>query len=176
MVEAIAAVVNLSYTVLYMQASPWAFPVAAFGAILFAGICWRKSMLAEFGLWVFYIGFAVYGWITTSEHWPEPAFSAPHLHLFSCVLVLAGTWMLARLLRAWGERTAAGWDAFTTVGSLVATYWMLSFDPLNWWYWMVIDAAAVVLYLKNGLFWGAGLFAVYGLLAFEGWFNLFTWI
>lgn len=170
-----AAAVNIAYTVLYLQSSAWAFPVAAVGAALFIGVCWRKRMLAEAGLWAFYLAFAAYGMARTTEVWPEPAFSGWRAHAIGWAVIAGGTWALTRALRRWGKGTAVGLDAFTTVGSLVATHWMLAFDPVNWWYWMVIDAAAVVLYLRNGLRWGAALFGVYTLLAVEGWFDWLPW-
>ena len=170
-----AAGLNLGYTLLYLQESAWAFPVAAVGAVLFFFVCARRKMLAEAGLWVFYFGFALYGLFATAEAWPEPQFAGWGPHVLSVVGVAAGTWALTLGLRRWGERTAVGLDAFTTVGSLVATGWMLAFDPVNWWYWIVIDAAAVVLYWRNGLRWGAALFFLYTLLAVEGWFNWLAW-
>ena len=175
-VEPWAAAANVAYTVLYLRESAWAFPVAALGAVLFGWVCWRKGMLAEAGLWTFYLGFAVYGWTSTATGWPEPVMRPWWAHGLALLGIAAGTWLLAKALRRWGERTAVGWDAFTTIGSLVATGWMLAFDPINWWYWMAIDAAAIVLYLRNGLRWGAGLFAFYTLLAVEGWFNFIPWI
>jgi nicotinamide mononucleotide transporter len=165
----------MTYTVMYLQASEWAFPVAALGAVLFSGICWRKRMFAEAALWVFYLGYAVYGMVATHGEWPEPVHAGWGAHAVSLLVISVGTWALARGLRRWGERTAVGLDAFTTVGSIVATHWMLAFDPVNWWYWMVIDAAAIALYWRNGLRWGATLFAVYLLLAVEGWFDVLTW-
>jgi len=174
--EPFAAAVNVAYTVLYLREAAAAFPVAAAGAVLFGWICWKKRMLAEAALWAFYIGFAGYGWLTTSSGWPEPVMHAWWAHAGSVLAIGVLTAGLTRALKRWGERTAVGWDAFTTVSSLIATGWMLAFDPLNWWYWMVINAASVVLYLRNGLRWGALLFTLYTLLAVEGWFDFFNWI
>ena len=54
-------------------------------------------------------------------------------------------------------------DAFTTVFSVVGTWWMIQGDPTNWLYWMVIDAVSIYLYAKRGMPWGALLFALYTL-------------
>lgn len=88
-------------------------------------------------------------------------------------LVWAGlTWWLRRR----GEADLPGWDAFTTVGSLLATVWMVQFVHANWLYWIVVDAVAIGLYLRKRLFWGAGLMAIYTLLAVEGFWDLLSWI
>ena len=66
-------------------------------------------------------------------------------------------------------------DAFTTVFSIVGTWWMIQGDPANWLYWMVIDVVSIFLYAKRGMPWGAFLFAVYTLLAVDGWFDGVAW-
>ena len=66
-------------------------------------------------------------------------------------------------------------DAFTTVFSVVGTWWMTQGDPANWLYWMVIDAVSIYLYAKRGMPWGALLFALYTLLAVDGWFAGISW-
>jgi nicotinamide mononucleotide transporter len=62
-------------------------------------------------------------------------------------------------------------DAFTTVFSVVATWWMVQWDPINWLHWIVIDAVSICLYMKRGMPWGALLFAVYTALAVHGWLD-----
>ena len=66
-------------------------------------------------------------------------------------------------------------DGFTTVFSILATWWMIQFDALNWWYWLVIDLVSVWLYAKRGMPWGALLFAVYSLMALDGCFEAIEW-
>ena len=66
-------------------------------------------------------------------------------------------------------------DAFTTVFSILGTWWMIQGDPVNWIYWMVIDAVSIYLYAKRGMPWGALLFFLYGLMAADGWFERISW-
>ena len=40
---------------------------------------------------------------------------------------------------------------------------------------MVIDVVSIFLYAKRGMPWGAFLFAVYTLLAVDGWFDGIAW-
>ena len=90
-------------------------------------------------------------------------------HALSIGVGLVAWWALGRFFqgKSWRPRL----DAFTTVGSLVATYWMLQFVHANWLYWIVVNAVSIVLYASRGLRWGTGLFVLYTLLALEGWFN-----
>ena len=65
-------------------------------------------------------------------------------------------------------------DAFTTVFSIVGTWWMIQGDPANWLYWIIIDVVSIFLYQKRNAL-GAFLFAVYTLLAVDGWFDGISW-
>ena len=60
------------------------------------------------------------------------------------------------------------WDAFTTAGSIVAT-WMLTKKIIEHWIlWVVIDIVSLGLYLHRGLFPTAVLFAIYTTMAVVG--------
>jgi len=52
---------------------------------------------------------------------------------------------------------------------------MLQFVHANWLYWIVVNAAAVILYSGRRMHWTVGLFILYTALAIEGWFDFFQW-
>jgi nicotinamide mononucleotide transporter len=105
----------------------------------------------------------------------EPAISDPTAHAIGLGLGVV-VWPLATVgLRKWSAAERPGLDVFTTVGSLLATYWMVANDPWNWWYWVVVNAAAIVLYARSGLVWGTALQCIYLVLALEGLFNFLPW-
>jgi nicotinamide mononucleotide transporter len=63
------------------------------------------------------------------------------------------------------------WDAFTTSGSIVAT-WMLARKMIeNWIFWVVIDFVALGTYLYKGLFATTVLFLVYTFMAVIGFYK-----
>jgi nicotinamide mononucleotide transporter len=175
--EPIAALLNLVYTFGYLQGEKASFFCAGFGSLMFAWICWQRQLFAEFSLWLFYIGLAFYGLYAVQDSWPDPlpvASLSAHCASIGIGIIL---WIVtARFLMKTGKAALPIFDAFTTIGSLVASYWMLQFVQANWLYWIIIDTVAIVLYWKRGLYWGAALFGVYTLLALEGWFDFFSWI
>ena len=62
-------------------------------------------------------------------------------------------------------------DAFTTALSMVAM-WMLARKYLEQWLvWIVVDVVSVALYLYKGLFFTAGLYALYAIIAVYGYWN-----
>lgn len=168
--EPLAAVLNLLYTVGYQQNASWAFGAGGIGSALFLLICWQRQMKAEALLWVYYVGMAVYGAFVVQDAWPSPLpIATPTEHLLSIGAGLAAwgiAWMALR-----GKSWKPGLDAFTTIGSIIATYWMMQFVHSNWLYWIVINAASVWLYASRKLHWGTGLFVLYTLLALAGWFH-----
>jgi nicotinamide mononucleotide transporter len=171
--EPIAAGLNLLYTIGYLQGHATSFLCAGIGSILFAWICWQRHLRAESALWLFYIGLAVYGYWSVQETWPDPLpVASLQAHAISIAIGLASWIVVAHLLTRTDRSALPGLDAFTTVGSLIASYWMLQFVQANWLYWIVIDIVAIALYWKRGLYWGAALFCLYTLLAIEGWFDL----
>ena len=168
--EPLAVALNIAYTLGYQAGEAWAFPAGGFGSALFLVICWQRQLKLEAFLWLYYIGMAGYGAWAVQSAWPDPLPTASlEAHALSIGLGLIAWWALSRFFqgKSWRPRL----DAFTTVGSLIATYWMLQFVHANWLYWIVINAVSVVLYVSRGLKWGTGLFVLYTLLALEGWFN-----
>ena len=89
-----------------------------------------------------------------------------HALAITAVLLLSGIsgWLLARHTDA----ALPYLDSFTTWGAMLAT-WMVARKLLeNWYYWFVIDSAAIWLYLHRGLHLTALLFAVYLVLIVIG--------
>ena len=174
--EPLAAILNLGYTIGYMNAAPWSFHLAAIGSSLYLAICWQRRMLAESTLWLYYIIMAWLGMSAVEEAWPNPLPISSGMDHFISIALAIGTWGALTILLKWhGKAWRPGLDAFTTVGSLLATYWMLQFVHANWLYWIVVNAAAVILYRGRKMHWTVGLFVVYTALAIEGWFDFFQW-
>jgi nicotinamide mononucleotide transporter len=174
--EPAAVLLNLVYTVGYMRGWPGCFLAAGIGSTLFVAICAQRRLLAEAGLWLFYIGFAMYGWWNVGADWPaELPVATAAAHALSIALAGVAWWGLAAFLRR-QKADLPAWDALTTVGSLLATYWMVQLVQANWLYWIVIDAAAIGLYVRKQLRWGAALMFIYTLLAIEGYFDFFAWL
>jgi nicotinamide mononucleotide transporter len=172
--EALAAVLNLGYTVGYMLEQSWAYPAAFVGSVLFVWVCHRKRLLAEAFLWAAYAAFAVWGMVRADQGWEAvvPDAGAHAAGLGAAAMAWGLGWVA---LRRWTDATSVGLDLFTTVGSLLATYWMVLNDPWNWRYWVVVNAAGVLLYARSGLRWGMGLQVLYLLLACEGMWDFLPW-
>ena len=168
--EPVAVALNIAYTLGYQAGEAWAFLAGGIGSALFLSICAQRQLKLEALLWLYYIGMAIYGAYSVQSAWPNPLPTASlKAHALSIGLGILAWWGLSRGFqgKSWRPRL----DAFTTVGSFVATYWMLQFVQANWLYWIVINTVSIFLYASRGLKWGTGLFILYTLMAIEGWFN-----
>ena len=172
--EGLAVLLSLGYTWGYLQGwTPWCFLPAALGAGLLAWLCWRRNILAEAALQLFYVAFAGYGaWLSSGEQDWTPQAEPLSWHLTAIVLTTGATLTTAWALQRWTRSAMPLTDAFTTVFSLWATWLMVQNHHANWAYWIAIDAVAIVLYAKRGLPFGAALYAIYLVMAVMGWFEL----
>ena len=172
--EGLAVLLSLGYTWGYLKGwTPWCFLPAALGAGLLAWLCWRRNILAEAALQLFYVAFAGYGtWLSSEAQDWTPQAEPLSWHLTAIALTTGATLVTAWALQRWTRSAMHLTDAFTTVFSLWATWLMVQNHHANWAYWIAIDAVAIVLYAKRGLPFGAALYAIYLVMAVMGWFEL----
>lgn len=170
-IEGFAVVFNLLYTLLYIRESALCWPFAFVGSILFVFLCFKKKLLAETALQVFYVLFAVYGYVSMGASWEEHSWLlSTHLGLiFSGAILCLISWQLLKRLT---QAELPLLDSFTTIFSLIATWVMVNFVHENWLYWIIIDFVSIYLYAKRGMYFGALLFVIYLLLAINGYWNL----
>jgi nicotinamide mononucleotide transporter len=66
------------------------------------------------------------------------------------------------------DSPVAGWDAFITALSVVAT-WMLARKIYeHWYFWVVVNTVSAVIFYTRGLYPTMILYIVYGLMSFIG--------
>ena len=172
LIEALAVVFSLAYTWMYLKGQlPEGYILAGLGAGLFAFLCWRRKIYAESALQFFYIGMAVYGYNLISEGETSADQLTLYTHAIWLSAAILGTVLLGLFLKHSTDAAMPYLDAFTTIFSLVATWLMINLVHDNWLYWIVIDTVSIYLYAKRGLKLSSVLFALYLLLAIDGYFE-----
>lgn len=167
--EVIGVVTGLAYTLLITYGYVWCWLFAIISSAIYLYICFRKKIYAESLLQIFYISTAIYGWM----HWAD-AEGTLHASLpwnMHIVVILSGASLVlinGFLLKKVTDAATPYIDSFTTVFSIFATLMMINLIPDNWWYWIVIDAVSVYLYINRKLYLTAALFAIYTVLAING--------
>jgi nicotinamide mononucleotide transporter len=173
--EIAAVVFSITYTVLITYENILCWPAAIIASIIFIYLVYGKRLIAETVLHAFYLLAAVYGWIMwgTSESFQVNSYGL-NINLALIAGSLALVMISGFLLKKFFSAAMPYIDSFTTIFSFIATYMMAHMVLENWLYWIVIDSVSVYMYARRGLQIGALLFAVYTVLAINGyiqWLN-----
>jgi nicotinamide mononucleotide transporter len=151
----------------------WCWPVGIVSVLLFVGVFYHARLYAAMGLQVVYVGLAVYGWYAWARggrgHSPlRVSRASPATLVVSLLAAVASAAALAWWLRQRTDEALPLTDAATTAFSLVAQ-WMQTRKLIeNWGVWLIVDVVYVGMNLSQGLFWTAGLYAIYCGLAVAG--------
>ncbi|GIV33843.1 MAG: nicotinamide mononucleotide transporter [Chitinophagales bacterium] len=169
LLEAVAVICSILYTVLITYEIIWCWSFAIIASILFIYLVYRKKLLAETVLHIFYLLAAVYGWVTwgsadggSIQSWGIKN----NLLVLGCGFLLTG--ITGFTLKRYSPAALPYVDAFTTVFSILATYMMAHRILENWLYWIVIDSISVFMYARRDLHLGALLYVIYTILAVNG--------
>lgn len=173
--EWLALASGLGYALLAVRRDRRAWVFGAVSSALLAWIAAGARLPLQAALQAAYVAMAVYGFRT----WTREADAADagrvrvtrwplRRNALALACVALGTLAVAPLLAA---HTDAAWprlDAAVTLGSLLAT-WMTARALIdNWVWWLVVDAASLVLYASQGLVFVALLYLVYFVIALVG--------
>lgn len=173
--EWLALAAGLGYAVLAVRRDRRAWIFGALSSALLAWLAAGARLPLQAALQTVYVAFAVYGFRTWTRE--ADATDAGRVRILrwplwrngaALLAVGIGTLAFAPLL---ARHTDAAWptlDAAVTLGSLLAT-WMTARALLdNWAWWIVVDAASLVLYASQGLMFVALLYLVYMIIAVIG--------
>ena len=172
--EAIAVVFGLAYLILIMFKIRIGWLFAAVSTGIYIVLSYQRALYIESILQIFYFIMAFVGFFLWKTSKKEQLIIFKW-SLFNHSKVLFSGGLLCFLLgfgfQKWTSQADPYLDAFTTVFSLIATFLTAKRVLSNWLYWIVIDAALVVLYFSNGLVLTSYHYGFYTLLALIGYFK-----
>lgn len=171
--EITASLLGLAYIILAAKESSWCWPMAFVSTLIYTLLFWEGQLPMQALLNFYYMAMAVYGftlWRKASqkEHtlaiqsWPW----LRHIAFISIGLTLSA--LTAYYLQSTGSSHRPVLDASITIFSVMNTWLMAQKVLQNWLYWVIIDAAAVYLYLDTAYYATALLFTLYIVLAAIG--------
>ena len=154
-VEIVSVVTGIGYSVLAALRNRLCWIAGAVSSACAAVAYGIGKLPMQSGLQIFFVGMAVYGWISWTRSAAEgevPVSVWPlRNHIVAAVLIAAFSLATASLL---AKYTLAAWprlDSLTTWFSLLATWFVARGKIENWLYWIVIDLVLVFLSYKQGL-------------------------
>ncbi len=169
-----------------MRRRVWAWPVGIVGNILLLtvflgnvfGSATPATLWGQAGRQVMFIAVAIYGWRRwrESRHADggntavEPGWASNRTRVILAISLVAGTAALTPLFSIMGSYPPVWADAWTFVGSLLATYGMARGWTEFWLIWVAVDIVGVPLLFSAGYYASALMYIFYGFFTLTGFF------
>ncbi|KPW74103.1 nicotinamide riboside transporter PnuC [Pseudomonas amygdali] len=164
--ELFAAAIGVIAVWLTVKQNPWCWPIGLVMVVIYIWIFFDVKLYSDMLLQVIYAGLQIYGWLQWTRHGDGlPVKAVTVLPSHSVLKGLAVGAGMAHFTDA-----AQPWlDAALTGLSLVAQVWMAHKRVQCWPLWIVLDVIFVGLFIYKELYLTAALYALFTLLAVQGW-------
>ncbi len=179
--EITAALMGVAYILFAAKESQWCWLFAFISTVIYTLLFWEGQLPMQALLNFYYMGMAVYGFWLWHRHGTaqEPLMISSWDWSNNLLFILIGFFISAAVtsyLDLTGQSQSPALDAYITVFSVLNTWLMAKKILQNWLYWIIIDAAAVVLYIETAYYATAVLFVINTILAMAGfvsWIKLY---
>lgn len=181
--EVIGNIFGLASALGGMRRKVWAWPVGIIGNVLlltvFLGTLIDPAsslphLLGQAGRQIMFIMVSIYGWVrwrqakdSTGEA-VEPAWATWPQRAMLIVVMVGGTAALTPLFAMLGSYDPVWADAWTFVGSLLATYGMAKGWTEFWLIWVAVDIVGVPLLFSAGYYATGFMYLFYGVFTIIG--------
>jgi len=163
-----------------MRRKVWAWPVGIVGNLLLLTVFLGSALspdpslphlLGQAGRQLMFIAVAVYGWV----RWRHadggrivPRWAPAGARAGLVLVLIVGTVALTPVFRALGSWEPVWADAWTFVGSLLATYGMAKGWTEFWLIWIAVDVVGVPLLFSSGYYATGVMYLFYGVFTAIG--------
>jgi nicotinamide mononucleotide transporter len=170
LIEWLAIILNIGFTILFQLENPWAFVLGIAGPLLLGLLSYERKLFADVLLQMAYCLLAIYGYyqFATIPIITESVF----LHLLGVLVSLGLGFVLGLYLKKKTSAALPMLDSMITSFSLWAKLLLMSGLQSAWLYFIVINVVSVVLFYKRNLKVISLLFVLYAILAVQGYFKL----
>lgn len=182
--EVVGNVFGLASALGGIRRKVWAWPVGIVGNLLlltvFLGSIFghdqTANLLGQAGRQIMFIAVSFWGW----QRWKAsresggsavtPRWATGTERLSLAVVMVIGTVVLTPIFGALGSYEPVWADAWTFVGSLLATYGMAKGLVEFWLIWVLVDVVGVPLLFSAGYYASAFMYLFYGCFTLAGFF------
>jgi len=174
--EVFAASLGIAYIILAARESQWCWPFAFVSTVIYTVLFWEGQLPMQALLNFYYMGMAVYGYLLWKKHGniEDNLIITSWSWLLQIQFVIIGaflTYIVGIYLTHHQLSQSPYLDAGVTVFSVMNTWLMAQKILQNWLYWIVINSAAIVLYIQNGFYATVVMFSIYFILAMVGYIS-----
>jgi nicotinamide mononucleotide transporter len=164
--EAVAVLFAVLYLVLAIRENILCWLCAGISTAIYDYLFLNARLYMESVLNVFYFGMAIYGWRVwyrgRSDQGVMPVVVwAPSVHAKALAAIVALSLCSGYLLSRFTDAAFPYVDSATTWGAVWATFLVARKVLENWWYWLVIDTASILIYWSRDLQLTSLLFVAY---------------
>jgi nicotinamide mononucleotide transporter len=176
-IEIIASISGFICVYLLIKRNIWNWFFGLVQVTLFVWVFYQNKLYSDTLLNIIYIGLQFYGWWNWRYHKndkEELIIEASSLKFFIllCSYSLISTLVLGFIMDNYTDASFAYADAFTTCTSLIAQLLLTRRQLINWFFWIIVDIVAVVIYFQKGLLPTSVLYVTFLIMACIG---QFTW-
>lgn len=177
--EIIGTIIGLVYLWLEYHASIYLWVASVVMPIVYTFIFFDAGLYADMGIQIYYVLASVYGFICwkwaisrkTKEIATETlkiAHTPRRLIMPLSIVCTLLTFAIAFILISFTDSNVPWWDSVTTSLSIVAMWLMARKYIEQWWVWLVVDVVSAGVYIYKDLYFTAGLYALYAVIAYFG--------
>lgn len=180
--EILGTIVGLLYLWLEYKASIYLWVANIIMPIIYIFVYYNAGLYADFGISVYYVFAAIYGWLVwrygsklslrkkdkslkcdlTITHLP-----IKYVPILTIIFLIAFI-LIAEILINFTDSNVPWLDSFTTALSIIGM-WMLAKKHLEQWLiWIGVNIVSAGLYVYKDLYFTAGLYAFYAIIAILG--------
>lgn len=172
--ELFAAALGVIAVWLTVKQNPWCWPIGLVMVLLYSWIFYEVKLYSDMLLQVVYAVLQLYGWWQWTrggdQHQGRPVSQLRTVGLLQGLALGAlGSLLLGAAMAHWTDAAQPWLDAALTAFSLVAQWWMAQKRVQCWPLWIAVDVIFVGLFLYKALYLTAALYALFTLLAVQGW-------
>jgi nicotinamide mononucleotide transporter len=172
--ELISFVLAMLTVWLNIRQNHWAWLFSIVSSVLYAAVFVDSRLYGDAGLQFVFVAVSLWGWYQWlrggDAHQPLQV-SALSRRGWQVMLLcwLLGFLLLSYFLRRFTDTDVPHMDGFLTAGSLVGQFLLSRKKLENWLVWIAVDVLYVGLYIYKQLHLTALLYALFVLMAMQGW-------
>ena len=164
--EALAVALAVLYLVLAIQENIWCWLCAGISTAIYVYLFLHARLYMESALNIFYFAMAIYGWRVwskgrSSNHEMPVSVWAVSVHGKAIAAIFVLSLVSGFLLSRYTDAAFPYVDSMTTWGAMWATFLVARKVLENWWYWLLIDVASILIYWSRDLQLTSFLFVAY---------------
>lgn len=164
--EVIAVLLAIAYLVLVIRENIWCWLCAGISTAIYVWLFMGARLYMESLLNGFYFIMAIYGWRVwqsgRSAGHERPVVRWPlRTHAVAIVALVVASIVNGYILNRYTDAAFPYIDSLTTWSAIWATFLVARKVLENWWYWLAIDAASILIYWSRDLQLTSALFVIY---------------